>query len=143
MGGRGKSLSVSAQKTNNRAYINSLFEELQTANIKFSRANTKFITRDQEGKITWLEKGNTLVGLTHIQQNHASQFEKALGIKRADIASHIKVVIEKGVIVESIPDQGGTKRTYCYKGNYYTVVVTGSNGFIATAFPSRIKIKRH
>ena len=155
MGSRGKSLSASARRIIERAhndvlssssegapdncYKEALFDELRNAKVKFSEADTIFITRDQHGKITWLEEGNTLVGLTHIQENHASQFEKALGIKSSDIPNHIRVVIEKGVIVDSKPDKGGIRREYHYKGNYYTVIVTGSNGFIITAHPKRIE----
>ena len=153
MGSRGKSLAAAARRTAERWHkednaVSSekvsgdsnkeeLFAELRNARIKFAEENTVFITRDQIGKITWLEKGNDSVGLTHIQQNHASQFEKALGVQKTDIPNFIKSVIENGKIVTSKPDNGGTNRKYLYKGNYFTVVVTGSNGFIITVFPKR------
>ncbi len=153
MGSRGKSISVSARRLMEKSQISShpaaeeklleasykeaLFDELRRDKVKFSEADTIFITRDQYGKITWLEKGNENVGLIHIKKNHASQFAKALGVKNSNIPSHIKAVIENGVIVRSKPDNGGTNRRYIYNGNYYTVIVTGSNGFIITAYPER------
>ena len=141
MGSRGKSLSASATRAMASALKEGLFNELRKAGIKHSPKDTKFITKDQNGKITWLEKGNSKAGLMHIYQQHASQFKQSLGIKKSRIANHIRHVIEKGNIVYSISNKGGTKRIYSYQGEYYTVVVTGSNGFIVTAYPMSTKKK--
>lgn len=154
MGSRGKSLSASARRVIEKSqksslmatreeiseatYTEALFDELRKEKVKFSKEDTIFITRDQYGKITWLEKGNEFAGLMHIQIRHANEFEKALGIKTRDIPNHIREVLENGIIVDSKPDRDGTRRKYRYKGNYYTVVVTGSNGFIITAHPKSI-----
>lgn len=73
MGSRGKSLSESARRIANKNHKgdsliseekatdgyspNELFDELRRTNTKFSEPDTVFITRDQDGKITWLERG--------------------------------------------------------------------------------------
>ncbi len=157
MGSRGKNLSASlkrmlentnkglrqtlSENTSDKSRNEALFNELRENKVKFSERDTLFITRDQDGKITWLERGNEFVGLTHIQKEHASQFKKALGVEEADIPNYINAVVQNGTIVKTLPDKGGTKRKYLYKGTYYTVIISGSNGFIVTVYPERIEKK--
>ena len=135
MGGRGKNLSLTAKHAMEERIRAALFAELSDQGISFSRGKTKFITRDHDGKVTWLEMGNEKAGLTHILEKHADDFRKTMDLMPSQIPNHIRMVVERGEIVSSTLGKGGTRKVYKLDGHYYTVVVTGSNGYIVTAHP--------
>lgn len=102
--------------------------------------------RDKTGQIVWLENGNSKAGLNHIldgkdgQSGHAGDFKRVYGIERQEVAEFLKKVIRDGIVVSndlrSIPGgKMGYERIYEYKGNYYTLVGLGTNGFIVSAYP--------
>ena len=107
-----------------------------------------FITRDKTGQIIWLENGNSSAGLKHIldgkdgSPGHAKDFEKAFGVKRNDVGSYLKKVIQNGTVISNKvvsigSGKQGYERVYEYKGNYYTMTGIGTNGFIVSAYPVR------
>ena len=73
---------------------------------------------------------------------HAKDFEKAFGVKRNDVGSYLKKVIQNGTVISNkIVSIGlgrqGYERVYEYKGNFYTMTGIGTNGFIVSAYPVR------
>lgn len=54
--------------------VDSLFAELESSGIKFSREATKWITKTPSNNITWLEAGNESAGLKHIMLRHSTEF---------------------------------------------------------------------
>lgn len=109
----------------------------QLQNFKYNEREIVFIAKDKSGNIVWLERGNASAGLTHILIRHGRDFEKALGIRKEEIALHLYNAITNGELVDSYPSdvEHGINHVYNYDGNYYTFVATGSNGFIVTSFP--------
>lgn len=129
-----------------------LIEELEREHIKFTRESMVFITRDKTGQIVWLERGNSNGGLKHILDGdnrslgHASDFERALGIKRENVATYLKTVITHGIVISNkivrVKNRDGYERVYYYNGQYHVVTGIGLNGFIVSAYPKRIKEKK-
>ena len=113
-------------------------QEMANNNYKFAEEEIVFITKDSEGKLIWLERGNESAGLQHIINNHREHFEEAYGIKEKEIALYLYKVITDGKLVDSKPSsvKGGLDRLYEYDNRYYTFVAMGSNGFIVTSFPN-------
>lgn len=58
-----------------------LLSELVRQKVKYTEEDIIFITKDKEGKLIWLERGNDISGLTHIILNHSNDFLIAFGIK--------------------------------------------------------------
>ena len=116
-----------------------LLSELVNNGCKFTEESIVFITKDKEGKLIWLERGDANAGLNHIIANHKVNFEIAFGIKEDEIALYLYNAITYGIMVDSKPSKikGGLDRIYEYDGNYYTFVGMGDNGFIVTSFPTR------
>lgn len=116
-----------------------LLSELVRQKVKYTEEDIIFITKDKEGKLIWLERGNDISGLTHIILNHSNDFLNAFGIKTDEIALYLYNAITNGEMVSSSPSKikGGLDRVYEYDGYYYTFVGMGDNGFIVTAFPTK------
>ena len=115
-----------------------LLPELVRQKVKYTEEDIIFITKDKEGKLIWLERGNEISGLTHIILNHGDNFLNAFDIKTDEIALYLYNAITNGKMVSSLPSKiaGGLDRIYEYDGHYYTFVGMGNNGFIVTAFPT-------
>ena len=111
--------------------------ELRWSGCKYNEDQIIFITKDSEGKLIWLERGNDFAGLEHIIANHENDFFQAIGIKKNEIALYLYTAITNGKLVKNVPSKiaGGLDRTYEYDDHYYTFVGLGNNGFIVTAFP--------
>ena len=122
-----------------------LIDELEKSRVKFTKEDIIFITRDETGRIVWLEKGNSSAGLEHILNGngktpgHAADFERAFGISKSEIPSFLKNVISKGKVVsdtlKTINGRSGYERIYYYDGKHYLMTGIGTNGFIVTAYP--------
>jgi len=117
-----------------------LFDELKSTGTKFSQDKTVAITRAlSDGKVVWLEQGNLEAGLTHIIENHASQFAQ-FGISEGDIPGLLTHTLSNEIPGEIIPDlvKGGEQRifsTMLGDIEHNLSIVVGGNGFIVTAFP--------
>lgn len=126
-----------------------LIQELRDNKVKFSEKDIKFITKDKTGQTVWLENGNPGAGLKHIldgngsTKGHADDFQKALGISRENVPAYLEKVISNGKIIENrikpIGNRMGYERVYYYNGNYHIVTGIGTNGFIVSAYPKRIR----
>lgn len=126
-----------------------LIQELKNNNIKFSEKDIQFITRDKTGQIVWLETGNSSAGLNHILEGngitkgHAGDFQKAFGLSKSEVPAYLEKVISNGDVVSNtlkpIGNHMGYERVYYYNGNYHMVTGIGTNGFIVSAYPKRMK----
>lgn len=126
-----------------------LIKELENNGVKFSKEDIVFITKDKTGQIVWLEKGNSSAGLEHIlngngkTQGHADDFAKAFGVSKGEIPEYLNRVISHGEVISSIliekGNREGFERIYYYEGKHYVVTGIGSNGFIVSAYPKKIK----
>lgn len=126
-----------------------LIQELKSSNTKFSEKDMLFITKDKTGQTVWLEKGSSGAGLKHILDGdgtttgHANDFQKAFGISRSEVPAYLEKVISNGKVVSNtlkpIGNRMGYERVYYYNGNYHVVTGIGTNGFIVSAYPKRLK----
>ena len=127
----------------------SLISELEENGIKFTKEDIVFITKDRTGQTVWLENGNSSAGLEHIlygngkSPGHAADFEKAFGVSKTGLPQYLQKVITQGnVISNKLIKRGsreGFERVYYYEGRYHVVTGIGTNGFIISAYPKRIK----
>jgi hypothetical protein len=126
-----------------------LINELLQNDVKISVDDIVFITRDESNQIVWLEKGNSTAGLEHIingngiTSGHASDFEKAFGISKDQIPNYLNKVISCGKIISNKlikkGNRDGFERIYYYEGKHYVVTGIGTNGFIVSAYPKKMK----
>lgn len=126
-----------------------LVKQLEQSGVKFSKKDIVFVTKDKTGQIVWLEKGSSSAGLKHIldgdgkASGHAEDFQRAFGISRSEIPSHIEKVITNGIVVDNklklVGNRMGYERTYYYNGEHYVVTGIGTNGYIVSAYPKRIR----
>lgn len=126
-----------------------LIAGLEKSGIKFTKENIVFITKDGTGQTIWLEKGNSSAGLKHIldgngvTKGHAADFQRAFGISISEIPGYIEKVVTNGTVVDNklkpIGNHLGYERTYYYSGEYHVVTGIGTNGFIVSAYPKRIR----
>lgn len=109
-----------------------LIKELVASGVKCNIDDIVGIVKTADGKIVWLEKGNSKAGLEHIL-SHADQFATQ-GIAKEKIPDFIMYAVENGTIV-------GKQRTrpiyeVMYEGKLYRVAISiGKNGFIVGANP--------
>jgi hypothetical protein len=110
-----------------------LITELVEKQIKVSINKIVDIRRLENGKIIFLEQGNSFAGLQHIL-THTTDFEKR-GICHDEIADVVMTAIIQGNIV-------GYQRKrpiyeLMYKGKkQYIAITIGDNGFIVGANPA-------
>ncbi len=131
-----------------------LFAELDRDQVKYTRENVIFITRDETGQIIWLETGNTIVGLTHILRRHANEFKESLKVEADQIPEYLKKVVTFGVVTSSTTGMRNgrlcVERIYLYDDEYHILTALGTNGFLVSAHPEgekttekRERRKRH
>ncbi len=112
-----------------------LIDELANSGVKYNPEDIIVITKTADGKLVWLENGNSSAGLEHIMQ-HVDQFATK-GISSEKIPDFIMYAIENGKVV-------GTQRTrtiyeVMYEGKLQRVAISiGDNGFIVGANPKSI-----
>lgn len=93
--------------------------------------------RDASGKVVFLEKGNTKVGLEHILQRPEDDFAR-IGVSREQVPSVVMDAVTKGKIVDHQgKDMGRPIYEVMVNGQKSRIAVTtGSNGFIVGANPA-------
>ena len=116
-----------------------LVEELRRNNIKFTEQDILFITKDKSGQVVWLEEGNDGAGFKHIYIRHASQFEKAFGVKLKLLPTFLHNVVTNGDIslIKERNENGLNKVDKIYDiGNKHIIFTSiGGNGFLVAARP--------
>ena len=137
-GGFGKTLGVRSQETMQ------LLKELESSGVKFSREDIIFILKDENDNISWLENGNSSVGLKHIIERHSRDFMKKHGVHSKDIANYLRHIFANGKVeyARQTYKNGrlGYEKLYSYKGKFFVLTGVGTNGFIITAYPIDEKI---
>ncbi len=117
-----------------------LIDEVISNGDKISPDKVVMITRDPNGRIVWLEKGNDNSGLQHIINEHGHEFN-GRGISNEDIPDYVLEAVYQGNIVGS---QGKinprTVYEFVYNGVTQRIAVqVGSNGYIVGANPKSMK----
>ncbi|MBQ8374869.1 MAG: hypothetical protein IJX98_04765 [Clostridia bacterium] len=129
------------EKQKNSLIDPKIVSEMERNNIKFTRTNLVFTTKDKTGQIIFLEIGKDDAGLKHIQQRHTREFFEAFSVKKEDIPHFLYKVVREGNIVDNhIEIRNGRQtitKVYDYQGNYYILTGVGTNGFIVTARPAK------
>lgn len=126
--------SDQTNKLSNSQYL----KEMSDSGIKFSPENILRVEKLADGRIVFLEKGNSSAGLQHIVERHADEFAK-IGVLEAQIPD----IIMDAVSSKPIGYQGsGTGRPIyevTINGQKQKIAVTtGSNGFIVGANPAGV-----
>jgi hypothetical protein len=105
-------------------------------------ANVVAIGRDQSGLLVWLEKGIPNGGLDHILTGHKQDFQN-FGIPEAQLPQVILQTVTKAtpaLKTNKTDKKGRTRHLYrsALSGRVINVLV-GADGFIITAFPSKVR----
>ena len=92
------------------------------------------ITKDHNGKIIWMEKGNNKSGLEHIIDKHGREFN-GKGISNSDIPNYILEAVYQGNVVGTQGKRNPrTIYEIIYNGKKQRVAVqVGNNGYIVSA----------
>ncbi|WP_329136586.1 hypothetical protein OG552_25130 [Streptomyces sp. NBC_01476] len=110
--------------------------DLIESGVKFSEEDLVATGRAADGRVVFLEKGNSRAGLTHIIERHGAEFEQR-GIGSADLPGFIINAVTKGKVV-GYQGKGTGRPIYEleYNGSPQRVAVTvGNNGFVVGANP--------
>ena len=116
-----------------------LLDELAKSGVKYNPNDVQAVTKTVDGKLVWLENGNSKAGLEHVM-NHADDFA-AKGIPKNQIQDLVMEALNKGEIV-GYQGKGQGRPIYevVFNGQKQRVAITiGNNGFIVGANPSSIK----
>jgi hypothetical protein len=111
-----------------------LFDEMTKAGVKFTPGNIVKVARGQDGKIIFLETGNSKAGLQHIIEKHGAEFAQK-GISESQIPDAIMTTVTRGKVVGYV-GKSNTRPIYevTWQGQQRKIAVTtGSNGFIVGA----------
>ncbi len=122
-------------------YDPKLLDELANSGVKYSAMDVISIIKTPEGKIVWIENGNSNAGLEHIM-NHADEFFSQ-GISKENIPNFLMQSIKKGKII-GYQGRGTGRPIYeiVYEGVVKQVAITtGSNGFVVGANPISVPKK--
>ncbi|HCW54409.1 MAG TPA: hypothetical protein DG753_11885 [Clostridium sp.] len=112
-----------------------LLDELSKSGVKYNPDDVIAVTKTVDGKLVWLENGNSKAGLEHIM-SHADDFASK-GIPKDQIKNLVMDGLNKG---EIIVYQGRPIYEVIFNGEKHRVAITvGNNGFIVGANPSSIK----
>ena len=116
-----------------------IVSEMERNNIKFTKEDLIFTTKDKTGQLIFLEKGNSSAGLKHIEQRHTEDFVEKHKIQASQVSKHIHSVFTQGDLEYSRTTvkkgKEGFERLYKYKGKYYLLSGVGTNGFVVSAYP--------
>ncbi|KAA9002139.1 hypothetical protein F4V43_13520 [Paenibacillus spiritus] len=114
-------------------------DELANSGVKYNPNDVVAVTRNADGKLVWIENGNSQAGLNHIL-NHADDFA-AKGISQGQLPEFITKAVSGGKIV-GYQGKGTGRPIYEVSFNGQTqrvAITTGNNGFIVGANPVSIK----
>lgn len=111
---------------------NALLGELTANGIKFNPAAIVDVRQLSDGRIVFLETGNSNAGLQHIIQAHGADFARA-GIK--NISAAVMDALSKGDIV-GYQGKGVGRPIYQLESGQRIAITVGSNGFVVGANPA-------
>ena len=120
----------------NSAEKSALIAELAQLGIKHTPEKIVKIAKQADGKIVFLEEGNSDAGLQHILEKHSLEFADQ-GIKQNQIPDIIIKAITEG---KAIRYQGKKQTRIIYEVNFngkthYIALTVSDNGYIVGANP--------
>jgi len=107
-----------------------LLDELASSGVKYNPYDVVAVFKNADGKLMWLENGNSKAGLTHILERHADDFTSQ-GIN--DVPKLLKDVLATQPIKIG-SNAKGLFADYVLNGYYYRVAY-GTNGFVVSFYP--------
>ena len=107
-----------------------LMDELAQSGVKYTPDNVVMVTKTHDGKLMWLEKGDSSAGLQHIVDGHASDFANR-GIN--DIPDFLNSTLQEMPVKTGI-SKAGPYAEYLINGKMYRVGY-GTNGFVVSFYP--------
>jgi len=117
-----------------------LIAKLKAAGVKFTEADLKFIAKNKDNFIMFLEKGNSNVGLQHIIERHwnADELMKFFNNQDEMIESLFDVIKNDNYVSKVIDTKN--RLSYVYKiqttkGLREFTIATGDNGFVVSFIP--------
>jgi len=116
-----------------------LIQKLKDNNIKFNENKIMRMTKDADGKVVWLEEGNSNAGYQHILEEHAGDFANQ-GISPEQIPDYVMDAVTNGEVIGTQGRPPGRPiYSFEYNGEIREIAVTiGDNGFIVDL---QIKVK--
>ncbi|MDO4230462.1 MAG: hypothetical protein Q4C98_11660, partial [Capnocytophaga sp.] len=139
-GGRIKNVT---KETGDVLIDSKLVSEMKKAGTKFTERNLKFVVKNSEGKIIFLEKGNINSGLEHIMEgkwSNKTNFQKLFNNSVDEMINNIYKAIKNEKYIKKIIDDKN-RISYIYKikttqGLREFKIATGSNGYIVSFIPN-------
>ena len=132
---------AAAKAADKLAVSPSLLKEMSENGVKFTPDNVVAATRTPDGKIVFLETGDSMACLQHVIQRHVDDFAN-IGVQENKILKILMQAITEGKVV-GYQGQGSGRAIYeiVIHGQKQQLAITvGSNGFIVGANPAgRIK----
>jgi hypothetical protein len=107
-----------------------LMDELAKSGVKYNVDDVIMVIKTPDGKLLWLENGNSKSGLNHITEGHAADFANK-GVN--DIPDFLNKTLQNKP-VNSGTGAVGPFADYEIGGSKYRVVF-GTNGYIVSFFP--------
>ena len=107
-----------------------LMDELAQSGVKYNQAGVKMVTKTPDGRLMWLENGDSESGLRHIVDGHAADFASR-GI--SDISGFLKRMLQE-TPVKTGATKAGPFAEYLVDGKKYKVGY-GANGYIVSFYP--------
>ena len=133
-GGEGElstqNVTKGAGKTVKNLKPQNLMDELTQSGVKYTPDGVITVTKTPDGKLMWLEKGNSSSGLQHIIDGHATDFSNK-GIN--DIPNFLNKTLQNRP-VNTGAGAAGPFADYLIDGSKYRVVF-GTNGYVVSFFP--------
>ncbi len=120
-----------------------LIAELRASGVKFTEADLKFVVKNNDGFIMFLESGNSSAGLQHIidgKWTGKPSFQVLFNNNIDEMISSMHEAINRSDYVEKIIDEQG-RLSYIYEiqttqGLRKFKFATGSNGYIVSFIPN-------
>ncbi|WP_205687128.1 hypothetical protein [Clostridium septicum] len=84
---------VSKTNWNSKEFL----DELANSGVKYNADDLVAVTKTPDGKLVWLENGNSQAGLNHVM-NHADDFAKK-GIAKDEITDLVMTALNKGKLL--------------------------------------------
>lgn len=111
-----------------------LLNELRTNGVKFSAESIVDVRRLEDGRIVFLETGNSKAGLQHIMEAHGEDFARA-GISEKNVPATVMDALSQGKIVARQGRDGG-RPVYELAGGQRVAITVSNNGFVVGANPA-------
>jgi hypothetical protein len=113
-----------------------LMDELASSGVKYSPDDVLGVTKTADGKLVWLENGNSNAGMQHIL-DHVDDFANK-GIQQNQIQDLVMESLTNGKVV-GYQGKGTGRPIYevVFNGQtHHTAITVGNNGFVVGANPT-------